>query len=239
MKIALASAKFINRDVAFNLAQIEKYMREAKTAGAELVCFGESFLQGFACLDCEFETDKHMAVSMSSPEILKLCKLTEEIEIDVLFGFIEREGDILYSSCAILGRGKLLHLYRRISEGWKEYWRTDNHYREGDAVELFMYHGRKCLIALCGDLWVYPERFCQGEDVLLWPLYINYSIEEWQNSAMMEYAEQAAKACSNVLMINSVADCEEPAHGGCYHFAEGEVKDACHLGEEGILVVEV
>lgn len=239
MKIALASARLVNRDIAFNFSQMEKYMQEAKELGAELVCFGESFLQGFACMDCDYETDKKMAVTLDSPEFLKLRELTEEIGIDVLFGFIERDGEVLYSSCALLGNGELLHLYRRISEGWKEYWRTDEHYCEGANVDTFMYRGRKCLIALCGDLWIFPERFCQGQEVVFWPLYINYSLEQWNGGAMTEYAGQAAKACSDVLMINSLESCEEPAHGGCYHFAGGTVKDCVPLGEEGMLVTEI
>jgi hypothetical protein len=32
------------------------------------------------------------------------------------------------------------HLYRRVSKGWKEYWRTDSHYREGD-MGLFHENG--------------------------------------------------------------------------------------------------
>lgn len=32
------------------------------------------------------------------------------------------------------------HLYRRVSKGWKEYWRTDSHYQEGD-MGLFHENG--------------------------------------------------------------------------------------------------
>ena len=42
MKIALASAKQIDKRVSYNLQQIEQYAKEAKEAGAGLVCFGET-----------------------------------------------------------------------------------------------------------------------------------------------------------------------------------------------------
>ena len=78
---------------------------------------------------------------------------SKEIGIDLLFGFIEKDGDKIYSSCALIENGALSHLYRRISKGWKEYSITDWHYDEGTAVRCFNYRGKKCLIALCGDLW--------------------------------------------------------------------------------------
>ena len=50
LKIALASAKFINKDVTHNLIEMEKFMCIAKENGADLVCFGEAFLKGFDSL---------------------------------------------------------------------------------------------------------------------------------------------------------------------------------------------
>lgn len=239
MKIALASAEFIDRDIAFNLSQVRRYMKEAKRKGAELVCFGESFLQGFDSLCWDFETDKNVAVSLNSPEITRLCQWTAEMGIDLLLGFIEREGDILYSTCALLGGGKLLHRYRRISKGWKEYWRTDGHYCEGEAAACFSYGGKRCLIGVCGDLWDFPERFRQEADVLFWPVYVDFTVEEWERNELADYAKQAALACSNTLLINSVTKGSEPAYGGCYHFAGGAVKEALPMGKEGLLILEV
>ena len=62
MKIAAASYKFRNRDVDFNLSQIERALRQLN-GQADMLCFGESFLQGFDSLDWDYETDKEMAIS--------------------------------------------------------------------------------------------------------------------------------------------------------------------------------
>ncbi len=239
MKIALASARFIDCNIGFNLSQIEKYMLQAKTMGADLLCFGESYLQGFECLKWDYEIDKNTAVSLSSPEFTQLSKWTAEIGVDLLFGFIEKCENALYSSCAVLSNGKLLHLYRRISKGWKEFWHTDSHYQEGDAVKLFSYQDKNCLIALCGDLWDYPERFLQGADLLFWPVFVNFSIEEWINAELADYLKQANTVCSDVLFINSIVDGEKPAFGGCYHFADGEIKECLPMGKEGLFIVDV
>lgn len=65
MKIALASAKFINNDIAYNLHQMERYARCAKDSGSDLICFGETFLQGFDSLCWNYEKDKEIAVEVS------------------------------------------------------------------------------------------------------------------------------------------------------------------------------
>ena len=84
MKIALASAKFKNNDVPFNLRQIEDCMLQAKEAGAELVCFGEAFLQGFDALTWYWERDRDVAVTTDSEVFRALERLTADTGIDLL-----------------------------------------------------------------------------------------------------------------------------------------------------------
>ena len=164
------------------------------------------------------------------------CNLTVQYQTDLLLWYIERENNSIYSSCAVLAEGQLIHNYRRISENWKEYNRTDNHYCEGTTTEEFLYHGRKIMIALCGDLWLYPQRF-KTEDLLIWPIYVNFDREEWK-TCEQEYAEQALKACKKTVMINSIT--EDPvSHGNSFYFLNGEIKDKLDYDTEDILVVEV
>ena len=130
MKIGLAVYEFRNRDTAFNLSQMERAMRSAR-GKADLLCFGEAFLQGFDAFDWTYEADRERAVPADAEIIKRLCGMTARYGVDLLFGYLERAEDALYSSCAVLAEGKLIHNYRRISKGWKEYTRTDGHYREG------------------------------------------------------------------------------------------------------------
>lgn len=239
MKVALASAKFVNGDVPFNLRQIETYMVQAKETGAELVCFGEAFLQGFDALRWDWERDREVAVSTGSEVFQTLLRLTEDTGVDLLTGFLERDGEALYSSCALLGGGELLHLYRRISRGWKEYWKTDSHYREGEDVTPFVYRGKTCLIALCGDLWDFSERFRLGQDVLFWPVYVNFPLEECRKMFRADYREQALSVCPRTLLIASVtAPPDEEAFGGCWSYGP-DSGAALEPGREGLMVVDV
>jgi len=239
MKIALAAVCYRNRDLAFNVSQIKKWMLEAKRHGADLVCFGEAFLQGFDALTWKFEEDRDIAVSADGEVFAELKQASREIGIDLLFGYNELDGDGIYSSAALLGNGELIQNYRRITKGWKEYDKTDSHYREGDCPELFEYRGLRCLIALCGDLWDRTEDFALGEDVLFWPLYVTYTPAEWKKEGeQFEYASKAAEAAETVLLINSLSDTND-AYGGCSWFDCGEIRAYFEMGKEGLLYVEV
>ena len=142
MKIGLASYRCENRDMQFNIRQIERAMKETR-GKADLLCFGEAFLQGFDSLCWDYEKDRHMAVEQSSETILYLRKLTERYGQALLTGYIEKEQDRLYSSCIVLAGGEIVHNYRRVSRGWKEYTRTDFHYCEGEDTEPFELYGKK------------------------------------------------------------------------------------------------
>lgn len=237
MKIALASAQIIDRDIKYNLSQMERYMKEAKAMGADLVCFGEAFLQGFNALSWHYQKDKKIALNMASIEFMQIKTLTIEIGIDVLFGYNELDDSTIYSSCALISNGIIIHNYRRISRGWKEYSKTDGHYKEGESVDIFDYKGKKLAIALCGDLWDYPERYALGEDLLLWPVYVCWTKEEWENGGKFEYAKQAKQCCDNTLYVNSI--CEHDAFGGAAHFLGGDIKKELPIFSEGILIIDV
>ncbi|MGN0745977.1 MAG: nitrilase-related carbon-nitrogen hydrolase, partial [Aristaeellaceae bacterium] len=178
--IALASRAFVNGDVPANLATMLDTMAEAAALGAELVCFGEAFLQGFDSLCWDYAIDRAMALTWDSGPIRRIREASRSLGVDVLFGFIEREGEALYSSCMLVERGEIACRYRRMSRGWKDCRRAGGHYREGREPAGFTYRGWRCAVALCGDLWDdTQDRFRLGEDILFWPVYCGYTPEAW------------------------------------------------------------
>ena len=76
MKIALASAQMVDGDIAHNLAQMERWALEAKKKGAQLVCFGETFLQGFGALSFHIEEDWAVGITTGSSLFRKLRELS-------------------------------------------------------------------------------------------------------------------------------------------------------------------
>lgn len=236
MRIGLVSYRCENRNVSFNMSQMEQALKLAQ-GKAELLCFGEAFLQGFDSLCWNYETDSHMALEQNSKTMDQICRWTLQYHTDLLFGYIEKDGEHLYSSCAVISKGKIVHNYRRISKGWKEYSMTDEHYCEGTKTEEFCLKGKRFMVSLCGDLWDYPERFTT-EHTLIWPVFLSFPIEEWESEALADYANHASKVAKTVLMINPI-DEETHAHGGCFRFEEGKVNDRLPFDREGILIVDV
>ncbi len=156
MKIGLASDRFQNKNITFNLSQIEKALQESQ-GKVDLLCFCETFLQGFDSLCWDYQADKTIAIDQDGVVMDKLCNLTIQYKTDLLIGYVERAGDALYSSCAVIAQGELIHNYRRISKNWKEYNRTDCHYCEGTATCEFLNHGKRIMICLYVGLKLFPE----------------------------------------------------------------------------------
>ena len=236
MKIGLAQYKFINKDIIFNLLQMDKAIKES-AGKVDLLCFGETFLQGFDSLSWKYEEDKDVAVTKDSPEMQTICNWSKEYSVAIAFGYIEREDETLYSSYAFIADGKLAHNYRRMSIGWKESWQTDDHYKEGETVEKFSFMDQDFEIALCGDLWDETWDKFITDAIVLWPVYVNFTLDEWPQEEM-EYAKQASKISERVLMVNSLS-VDPVSHGGTFDFKEGEIINKLPHDLEDILIVEL
>ncbi len=93
------------------------------------------------------------------------------------------------------------------------------------------------MLALCGYLWEFPDRF-RTEHLLIWPVYVNYTKEEWNSGALDEYAAQASLVANDVLMMNPI-DHDPANHGGSFHFHNGEIKAKIPFDQEDILIVSI
>lgn len=231
--IALASAETLDGQTARNMSVMLDAMAEAAAHGVDMICFGESFLQGFNALTWRWEQDRMMAESVDGPVVGRLAEASAAMDIALAFGLIERDGEALYSTYLVLEGGRLLCRYRRMSRGWKEFTRTDGHYREGQEAASFLWHDRRLAVALCGDVWDVPDRFRLGEDVLLWPVYCSYTPEEWTGGTTEEYAAQCADLAPTTLMVNSL--CPGDSAGGCFRFSAGRIAERLAPGEAGLL----
>lgn len=235
MRIGLAAYRSENGNIGFNLSQIEKAL--AATRGqVDLLVFGEAFLQGFDSLTWDPEKDLSTAVTADSAEMNRLRELSKEYGTAILTGYIEREGDRIYSSCAVILDGAMICNYRRVSPGWKEISLADQHYREGKSAPGFDLMGKHFSLALCGDLWDFPELF-RTEGTLIWPVYVNYSIEDWDEWALSEYASHTSPLCREALVVNPI-DRDPVNHGGAFLMSGGKIKCRLPFDTEGVLIAE-
>lgn len=240
MKIALCSALFDNSSIENNKKKIIDCVNSLSD-DIDLVCFGEAFLQGFDSLIWNFENDKSIAISLDSYHIQELSQVAKENSIAIAFGYLELDGDKIFSSyCIISSIGEIMYNFRRISEGWKIE-NTDFHYCEGEQFDVFKINNASFTVGLCGDFW-YPEN-CEkvqslNTDIVLWPVFTDYSLKEWE-SAKYEYEEQSKSIGKNVLFINSLSNTKSISNGGAIYFKNGKIKKELLPGKEDILIVDI
>ena len=111
---------FINEDIRHNKNVILDTMKRY-SGQADIVIFGEAFLQGFYGATFAPAHDRKIAVCRDDAVIQEIGLAAKEYEIAVSFGVIEREDDLFYSSqITIDAAGQTIDVYRRVSPGWKE-----------------------------------------------------------------------------------------------------------------------
>lgn len=244
MKFALASMGFINGDLQYNKKVIIDTLIACSTK-ADIVIFGEAFLQGFYGATFNIEHDTQIAISQDNPIIKEICSSAKQYAVAISFGFIEKTEKCFYSSQVTIDKnGTVIDVYRRVSPGWKEPFANEQ-YREGNGFHSFNFMGKKVLIGLCGDLW-YDENIDRvkqlNPDIVFWPVYTDFNSDEWNTSEKYKYAAQASKFCDMVLYVNSVCrdkEGEEIARGGSAFFENGNIRQEIPSGKEAILFVEI
>ncbi|MDD4832920.1 MAG: carbon-nitrogen hydrolase family protein [Clostridia bacterium] len=240
MKLSLSVNKIINKNILENTATIINTLKD-NSGKVDMVCFGETFLQGFDCLCWIFEIDRNMAVKKNSEAIKTIQRAASYLKIAVAFGYIEIKGKKLYSSYMIISnKGKIIYNYRRITKGWKEPI-ADKHYREERKTGIFKMQGYKFAVGLCGDLWddnVLKNCVKRKPDVLLWPVYLDYPIKKW-NKEKYDYIMRVSKYNFHIALVNSLCDGEDLAKGGALYVKNRMIVSELPAGKIGELILDV
>lgn len=240
MKLGLVSCLVKDNDIEHQLKQIERYT--SLNHNCDLICFGESFLQGFDGLTWNYGEDIERAVAIDDAVIDAVRELAKTSNCGISFGFVERDKSFLYSSNMVIDSyGEVVDVFRRITPGWKEP-RANSMYKEGQEFHTFKYTDKVLGTAICGDIWDDHLLKClegMKMDALLWPVYIDYSVTQWNEMSQKEYAERTRNLPYPVLMINSFYEDNDRAKGGCYVFHQNRIVQALPLGNTGVLEFEL
>lgn len=134
-----------SRDLAENVARIEKHIRECAAKGARVVVFPECALSGY------FED---VIQRLSADELLnaekKLADACKAAQVYAIVGTPTREKDKLLNSAVVFSpEGKVIERYHKIqlAEGWPA---------AGDHLSVFRIDEVPCSIIVCHDER-YPE----------------------------------------------------------------------------------
>lgn len=158
----VATAQFaVSPDIAANLAAVDRLMRQAKAAGADVVHFCEAALSGYAGVDFEsfdgFDWDACQAATRT------VMALAGELGLWTVVGSSHRlsDGHKPHNSVYVIdAAGALVDRYdKRFCAGDAEGLTGDlAHYAPGDHFAVFEIAGVRCGVLVCHD-YRYPELY--------------------------------------------------------------------------------
>ena len=146
--VALAQIKPKLGCVEDNLAIIEEQATKAIRDKADLVIFPELALTGYFLKDLVPD----VALSLDSPEISRLKKLSNEIAIAV--GFVETTADYrFFNSALFLDKGEIVHLHRKVYLPTYGLFDEQRYLARGDRFRAFDTRFGRFGMLICEDLW--------------------------------------------------------------------------------------
>lgn len=113
MRAAIAQICAVPGDPEANLAAMERTIREAAAAGADLVCFPELFYSGYHLNPSDME---RLALRRDSAPIRRMCAMAESAGVHVLVSYPERDaenGALFIAAMLIDRRGHVLLNHRK------------------------------------------------------------------------------------------------------------------------------
>lgn len=145
-KVKIASLSYIpvKWDKEPNLKTIEKMAREAASEGAQILITPEGGLEGYLIDELRKSPEREkwepkfreIAEPLDGPSVMKVRELARELKVDLVLGFLERDGDILYNSCAWIDlNGEVIHVHRKTHLA--ESYFVPEYYHPGYEVKAF------------------------------------------------------------------------------------------------------
>jgi predicted amidohydrolase len=150
VRVAGIVLKWIRADKEANLRRAEPMIREAAAAGAKIVVTTECFLDGYAIADKSIPLETYRALGEPIPEgpsFRKLARLADELDIHLVAGMLEADGERRFNTAVFLGPdGRLLGRYRK---QFLEHESVRN--TAGDACPVFATPWGRMGIFICAD----------------------------------------------------------------------------------------
>jgi len=112
MKVAAVQMDVKILDTKHNLSRVLAKMEEASRAGAKIVAFPECALTGY-CFTSREEAWP-IAETVPGPSTEKLAEAAKRLGCTAVVGLLEREGDVLYNSAAVVDPTGILGTYRKM-----------------------------------------------------------------------------------------------------------------------------
>jgi predicted amidohydrolase len=148
ISVALAQLKPKLGCVADNLQLVEDAVERAIAQQANLVVFPELALTGYFLKDLVPE----VALTLTSPEIVRLQTLSRRIDIAV--GFVEVTADYrFYNTAVYLADGEIRHLHRKVYLPTYGLFDEQRYLARGERFRAFDTRFGRFGLLICEDMW--------------------------------------------------------------------------------------
>ena len=192
-----------NMDYAISL------VREAATAGAQIVCLPELFRTHYFC-QTEDHTQFQWAERIPGPSTAALSKIAAELQIVLIASLFEKRAEGLYHNTAAVldADGKYLGKYRKMHIPDDPLFYEKFYFTPGDlGFKVFETRYARVGVLICWDQW-FPEAArltaMRGADILFYPTAIG-----WHPSEKAEYGTAQHDSWELIQRSHAVAN-------GCY-----------------------
>ncbi len=166
LRIALAQTPFLVGHIAANLQTILESARYAKQQlQADLIVFPELTVTGYPAEDLLLRAD---FITEATDAIYALAE--QLVDIAVVIGYPERDGDKLYNSAVVLNHGAIVANYRKQALPNYGVFDEQRYFSAGEEVYLFELNGTLLSLSICEDVWqagIVARNKAAGADILL------------------------------------------------------------------------
>ena len=169
MKLKLALAQINTRlgDIQANLEKHLEYVRQARSAGADLLVFPELSLTGYVLQD--LASSVALRPDADDPIFRPLLEASQGI--DLVVGFVnEDERHRFFISAAYLARGQVLHVHNKVYLPTYGLFDEGRFFAWGDSIRAFDTRFGRVGILICEDFWHASPPYLlwlDGADLLL------------------------------------------------------------------------
>ena len=121
-------------DVWENIANAEKFVRQAKEDGANIVLLPELFERQYFCQERRYDYYNFAKPTLENDAVKHFAKLAKELEIVIPVSFYERDGNRLFNSAAVIDAdGEILGVYRKTHIPDDHYYQEKFYFIPGDT----------------------------------------------------------------------------------------------------------
>ena len=169
MKLKLALAQINTRlgDIQANLEKHLEYVRQARSAGADLLVFPELSLTGYVLQD--LASSVALRPDADDPIFRPLLEASQGI--DLVVGFVnEDERHRFFISAAYLARGQVLHVHNKVYLPTYGLFDEGRFFAWGDSIRAFDTRFGRMGMLICEDFWHASPPYLlwlDGADLLL------------------------------------------------------------------------